>query len=241
MTFQHPSMPQQQLLLDLKPEQPPTLENFVAGANTELLSRLRLLTQPHCFESIYLWGPAGSGKSHLLAATAGAAQRPATFLAAQKLPEGTHGAGTDTTVGAGSLLIIDDVEQLSADAQIVLFRLFNAARFLGLTLLLSGSEPPLRLALREDLRTRIGQMLIYQVQPLSDSEKAAALQRHAVERGMLMDSGVVQYLLRHGRRDLPSLITMLDHLDRVSLEQHRAPTLPLLRELMQTSFDLNPP
>jgi len=234
MMFQQSSMPRQQLLLDLKPEQPPTLENFVVGANAELLARLRLLTQPQCFESLYLWGPAGSGKSHLLGATASASARPATFLAAQKL-------GADTTASAGSLLVIDDVEQLSAEAQIALFRLFNAARFLGLTLLLSGSEPPLRLNLREDLRTRIGQMLIYQVQPLSDGEKAAALQRHAIERGMLMDAGVVQYLLRHGRRDLPSLITMLDHLDRVSLEQHRAPTLPLLRELLQTSFDLDPP
>lgn len=234
MIVQPSSMPQQQLLLDLKPKQPPTLENFVAGANAELLARLRLLTQPQCFESLYLWGPAGSGKSHLLGATAGASAHPATFLPAQKV-------GADTTASAGSLLVIDDVEQLSADAQIALFRLFNAARFLGLTLLLSGSEPPLRLNLREDLRTRIGQMLIYQVQPLSDGEKAAALQRHAIERGMLMDAGVVQYLLRHGRRDLPSLITMLDYLDRVSLEQHRSPTLPLLRELMQTSFDLDPP
>ena len=29
------------MLLDLKPEQPPTLENFVIGANAELVERLR--------------------------------------------------------------------------------------------------------------------------------------------------------------------------------------------------------
>jgi len=52
-----------------------------------------------------------------------------------------------------------------------------------------------------------------------------------------MDPGVVQYLLRHGRRDLPSLMHMLESLDRISLEQHRPLTVPLVRELMQTTLD----
>lgn len=226
--------PQQQLLLDLKPEQPPTLDNFVVGANGELVARLRGLRDTGSFEALYIWGPQGCGRSHLLEATAEAArgQRPVVFL------QGTE-AGAELTLAPGSLLVIDDVQALAAEAQVALFRAFNAARFLGLALLLAGGEPPLRLELREDLRTRIGQTLIYEIQALSDEEKAAALRRHAIERGMLMDAGVVHYLLRHGRRDLPSLMAMLNSLDRASLEQKRPPTLPLLRELMQTSLDLD--
>jgi len=228
--------PQRQLLLDLKPEQAPTLDNFVVGANRELVARLRGLRDTGSFEALYIWGPQGCGRSHLLAATAAAAraQRPVLYL---------HGieAGAELTLAPGSLLVIDDVQALTAEAQVALFRAFNAARFLGLALLLAGSEPPLRLDLREDLRTRIGQTLIYEIQSLSDDEKAAALRRHAIERGMLMDAGVVHYLLRHGRRDLPSLMAMLGSLDRASLEQKRPPTLPLLRELMQTSLDLDTP
>jgi DnaA family protein len=110
---------------------------------------------------------------------------------------------------------------------------------MGLAMLLSGRVPPLQLKLREDLRTRIGQMLIYEIKPLSDDEKAAALAQHALLRGMRMEPGVVQYLLRHGRRDLPSLLAMLNHLDRVSLEQQRPPTVPLLRELLQTRLDID--
>ncbi|MDZ4251453.1 MAG: DnaA regulatory inactivator Hda [Sulfuritalea sp.] len=222
---------QRQLLLDLKPEQPPTLNNFVTGANGELLRRLRNLTETHSFDALYIWGTPGGGKSHLLTATAAAGQRPVTYLQGAQV-------GDELSLASGSLLVIDDVQQLGPEAQIALFRTFNAARFLGLALLLAGDEPPLRLTLREDLRTRIGQTLIYEIQPLSDEEKVAALQRHAIERGMLMDPGVVHYLLRHGRRDLPSLMAMLNHLDRASLEQKRPPTLPLLRELMQTTLDL---
>ena len=225
---------QQQMLLDLKPEQPPTLDNFVVGANAELLQRLRILGDTRSFEALYIWGPPGCGKSHLLEATAATAQGRRTFV----FLKGSD-AGAELTLAPGTLLVIDDVQALSGEAQVALFRAFNAARFLGLAVLLAGSEPPLRLELREDLRTRIGQTLIYEIQSLSDEEKAAALRRHAIERGMLMDPGVVHYLLRHGRRDLPSLMAMLNSLDRASLEQKRPPTLPLLRELMQTSLDLN--
>ncbi len=224
-----------QLLLDLTLEQIPTLDNFVSGRNNqELVTRLRGLAVASTFDSVYLWGPAGSGRSHLLNAIAGLAEgkRPYNLLAGSSV-------GNDLVLATGSLLIIDDVEELGELAQIALFRVFNAARLAGLAILLSGAQPPLHLGLREDLRTRIGQALIYQVQPLSDEEKSAALQRHAIMRGMRVDDGLVNYLLRHGRRDLPSLMAVLEALDQASLEQHRPATLPLLREILQNPLPLD--
>ena len=131
------------------------------------------------------------------------------------------------------LLIVDDVDNLDAAAQIAFFRIFNTARLIGLGLLLAGGKPPVKLKLREDLRTRIGQTLIYEVKTLNDEQKAAALRRHALERGLKVDDGLVRYLLSHGRRDLPSLMAVLDHLDRATLERQRPATLPLLKEALQ--------
>lgn len=219
-----------QLLLDLKPEHPPTLDNFVVGTNGELLSRLRGLTDRGSFDALYVWGPSGCGKSHLLAATVAAARRPACLLAGVDV-------GTEITISPGMLLAIDDVAVLSEPAQVALFRTFNTARIAGLALLLAGSLPPGRLELREDLRTRIGQTLIYEVKPLSDDEKSAALRRHAMMRGMMVDEGLVRYLLAHSRRDLPSLMAILDSLDRATLERQRPATLPLLKEVMQLQFE----
>ena len=221
-----------QLLLNLRPEQLPSLDNFVAGANAELLGRLRNLADPGTFDMLYLWGPPGSGKSHLLAATTIMAEPRRTVVALA----GTD-AGHDIRIAPGGLLVIDDVQLLAEDAQVALFRVFNAARLVGISLLLSGSEPPRALALREDLRTRIGQALVYELKSLSDEEKSAALRRHALERGLRVDEGLVQYLLRRSRRDLPSLMAMLDNLDRASLEQQRPATLPLLKEVMELQFD----
>ena len=219
-----------QLLLDLKMEQPPTLDNFVSGANAELISRLRGLTDRGSFDAVYLWGASGCGKSHLLAATIAAARRPSLLLAGEA-------TGTEIAIAPGMLLAVDDVHELGEAAQVALFRTFNAARLAGLALLLAGHEPPARLKLREDLRTRIGQTLVYEVKPLSDDEKSAALKRHALLRGMKVDEGLVRYLLSRGRRDLNSLMGVLDSLDRATLEQQRPATLPLLKEVMQLQFD----
>ena len=224
-----------QLLLDLQPAQPPSLDNFIVGDNHELLARLRLLSEPGFFDAVYVWGPPGSGRSHLLSAVASLAmrRRPALLLASRP-------ASVDFLAPPGGLLIIDDVDALDDDAQIALFRIFNTARLVGLGLLVAGNAPPLQLTLREDLRTRIGQTLIYEVKTLNDEEKAAAMHRHALERGMKIDDGLVQYLLTHGRRDLPSLMATLDHLDRATLQRQRPATLPLLKEILQLQLIPDP-
>jgi len=227
-----------QLLLDIRPEQSPSLDNYVVGGNAELLARLSALADSAVTDMIYLWGPPGSGRSHLLRGVLAAArnrQRPVSFSEGARLDDAL---GDTQAPAPGSLVIVDDVEALSAAAQIALFRTFNAARHAGLALLLAGNAPPLRLAtLREDLRTRIGSALVYEVQPLSDAEKSAALLRHGASRGMRIDTAIIDYLLRHGRRDLPSLLAVLDALDRASLQQQRPVTLPLLREILHSTSE----
>ena len=228
------TMPQQ-LTLDIRPEPYPTLDNFIVGANIELVARLRALAQPKAFDAVYLWGPPGCGRTHLLRATltaADAANRRVVRIAAEE-------AGAELPCPPGGLLIVDDVERLDDAAQVALFRTFNSARLAGLALLLSGSAPPLELKLREDLRTRIGSAIVYQVKPLSDEDKAATLQSQASQRGLRMEGEVIGYMLRHTARDLPSLMAVLDALDQASLERKRPVTVPLLKEML-TKFNDKP-
>ncbi len=225
----------QQLTLDIRPEQNPTLENYIAGANAELVARLRALAQPRTFDAVYLYGPPGCGRSHLLCATraaADAAGRRAIYVVGEE-------AGAELPCPTGGLLVVDDVDRLDATAQVALFRAFNSARLAGLALLLAGPCPPLELTLREDLRTRIGQAIVYAVKPLSDEEKAATLHSQASQRGMKMEDEVIGYMLRHAERDLPALMAVLDELDRASLERKRPVTVPLLKEML-TKFNRKP-
>jgi len=212
-----------QLLLDLLPESPPRLDNFIAGGNGEALTGLAAWLAPDNREpSLLLWGEAGSGKTHLLRASA------ASFSDAASDPDLS---GIDESQLAHA---VDNVEQLNESGQIALFNLFNRLRAAGGRLLTAVSKPPLQLALREDLRTRLGSGLIYRLQALTDDEKIEALKSQADERRLNLPTEALEYLLTRAPRDMRSLSALLTALDRYSLEHKRAITLPLLREVLQT-------
>jgi DnaA family protein len=219
-----------QLALDFAAP-PPTFDNFVAGRNAELLQSLKGLVSGGTGERfIYIWGLAGSGRSHLLQGAA-AAMRASGADAAYVACFGETQFEED--VVRAEFVAIDDADCLGRAAQVALFNLYNALRERQGSLLVSGNAPPVQLGLREDLVTRLGWGLVYQVHALSDEEKAQALTRHAEARGVRLSVEVCDYLLNRVRRDMPSLLAMLDALDRYSLETRRQITVPMVRELLQ--------
>jgi DnaA family protein len=78
----------------------------------------------------------------------------------------------------------------------------------------------------------LGQSLVYQVHCLSDEDKQRALIAHAQGRGFTLPVDAASYLLRKCKRDLSSLMAVLDALDRYSLEVKRPITVPLVREVL---------
>ena len=224
-----------QLALGLAPSPPPTFDNFFPGRNVEAVSALHSLATGQSGEHfVYLWGERGCGRSHLLqAAVAAASSRGiiARYVVAGKpLPVEDSGV---------RMLAVDDVEKLDAQSQLEFFHLYNALRDCQGAVLAAGNVAPARLQLRADLLTRLGWGLVFQVHALSDDDKRVALKRHAAARAFDLRDEIVEYLLRHLKRDLPSLMTVLEALDRYSLETKRPITLPLLRELLQSEGDGN--
>ena len=216
-----------QLVLDIARPPEPTLDNFVSGRNEELVAALYATAHGASSEQfIYMWGAPGSGRSHLLRAAVAAARaagKPATFF---------ESGAREFDAPDDAFCAVDDVHQLDPQAQIALFNLHNRIKAGNGTLLASGNAAPPQLALRADLMTRLGAGLVYRVHGLNEEEKVAALRRHAQARGFELSSEVVGYLLRHVQRDLPSLLALLDALDRYWLASRRAITLPRLRELL---------
>lgn len=196
----------QQLPLDISPPEPPGFDNYVADANAEALAAVRSLAAGTLHEPIvYLWGPSGSGRSHLLTAAQNA---------------------------NAELLVADDVQALDADAQQRLFVAINAARESTRGMLTAGDRPPALLALREDLRTRLAWGLVYELRPLGDDAKAAHLAALAARRGLALPPEVASYLLARLPRDFASLNSIMEALDKHSLVRQRALTLPLVREAL---------
>ncbi|MDR5170222.1 DnaA regulatory inactivator Hda [Methylobacillus flagellatus] len=202
-----------QLLLDIQPPAAPSLDNFVTGRNAEALFQLkRTVLENDDAHFIYLWGESGCGKTHLIQACNALASA----------------SGLD-------MICVDDVHLLSDDDQVALFDLYNQLRESGGRLVVSGIAAPGQMGLRDDLATRLAWGLSYQLHSLSDEEKTQALKNHAEARGMKLPDEVLDYCLRHLRRDMPSLIATIDALDEWSLTDKRAVTLPLLKQLLQVS------
>lgn len=220
-----------QLALDLALPAPPSLDNFAPGANSEAVVVLNAwLSDGVAERCIYLWGPTGCGKSHLLRAAVEltrARQRQALYLR----PEAVSELELDAELPA--LIALDEAHGMDAAAQAWLFRLFQVLRESPARLLVAGDAPPAGLTLREDVRTRLAAGLVFQLHLLSDREKAEALSSHAQARGFPLAPELAEYLLHHGRRDLASLMAVLDAADRYSLQTKRPITLPLLREVLQ--------
>ena len=213
-----PSM--RQLILDLLPDCPPSLDNFVAGGNGETLAALTgWLAGESADPSFCLYGEAGCGRSHLLLASG------FDYVDADRDP--ALNAHADSRQ-----LAVDNVDRLDAAGQIALFKHFNRLKMGGGRLLTAAAQPPAHLALREDLRTRLGSGLLYRLQALSDAEKAAAVGMLARERALKLGPEIVNYLLRHVSRDMRTLAMLVVALDEYTLEQKRPVTLPLLRELL---------
>jgi DnaA family protein len=222
----------EQLVFELAPPEPPAFANFVTGRNAEALAALAALGAGHGREpGVVLWGAGGVGKTHLLRATvaaAAAAGREAVYAA-----EPGALVSDPQVLARSALVAVDRVEAAGADAQARLFTLYNALRAAGGALLVAADAAPVRLPLRDDLRSRLGWGLVFEILPLADEEKPAALVAWARLRGLALSDDVVAYLLAHGRRDMASLLATLTALDRHSLATRRAITVPLVRDWLQ--------
>ena len=165
----------------------------------------------------YLVGPLGSGKTRLALQLA-QALRGAVFL---DLAERTAPGATGRFA-------------LQASEQAILFAVFNRCRNSGNGfLLLSADVPPSQLTIREDLRTRMGYCLVYDVKPLNDQEKINALISLAQARQLTVEPEIFHYLLNHWRRDMDSLMQMLETLTDYAAITRKRITLPLLRQLLK--------
>ena len=98
---------------------------------------------------------------------------------------------------------------------------------------MSSEYTPQQLVIREDLRHAWRIALVYEVKPLTDREKIDALVSMAAARQVTIDPEIFEYLMNHWRRDMDSLMQMLDTLDNYAVMMGKRITLPLLRQLLK--------
>jgi DnaA-homolog protein len=185
---------------------------------------------------LFLSGPAGSGKSHLMLAACAEAATLGRRGAYLPLPAFAGHLGDALAAQEGAdLLCLDGLEAIAGDRgdEEALFHFHNRARASGAVVLYAANGNPATLGLSlPDLVTRLGQCVRLVLEPLDEAGRREVLRQRAARRGLELDDAVLDYLLRRVDRDLASLTTLLDRLDKASLAAQRRITIPFLRDLL---------
>lgn len=241
---QHPAAGQQagsdparpQLTLDLYRDVRAEFDTYVVDTNTEAVAALKRWSAGDGPPQVYLWGRAGSGRSHLLQAAISAAA--AGGRRAMYLPLATvRGSGPGVLAGLEQLdvLALDDLDAVAATAdwEQALFHLYNRMQQRGARLLVAAAAKPADAGIAlPDLRSRLGAALVYYLQEAGEAAKAQILAMRAAERGLHLSAAVTDFIMRRERRDLRTLIALLAVLDAASLHDRRALTVPFVRAVL---------
>jgi DnaA family protein len=212
-----------------------TFDNFLPSpASRALIAALRTQAGGSGEPIIYLYGPTGVGKSHLLQASCHLVGTGAVYL---PLGEVADCAPEEVLQGIETLKLVclDDVDRVlgRADWELALFNLVNRARQSGCSLLVAGSAAPRVLAVDlADLRSRLGWGIVYQLAAAGDDQKLAILQFRAARRGLVLADEVCAYVVARASRDMDTLLGVLDLLDRASLVEQRALSIPFVKSVL---------
>jgi DnaA family protein len=227
-------MDQLPLPVQLRPEA--DFSAYLPGPNSEAVAAIGAWVAGLGEPFIYLFGPPGTGKTHLLHAACNQASRTGKSIVYVPLGEPGLAPSVLTGLEAAQLIALDDVQTAAGDQawELGLFDLFNRVRAARRGLLVSGQAPVSDLALGlADLRSRLGWGPGYRLRPLGETECEQLLREAAHRRGLKIGPDLSSYIMRRCRRDASALLDLLNRLDEKSLREKRRPSLRLVRELIE--------
>lgn len=222
-----------QLTLPLRLGDHAVFASFLCKRNETLVATLRDLANGATRSGCWLWGAAASGKTHLLQAVCAQAGDRSVYVPLGLLAD----AGPDCLDGLASreLVCIDDIDAVAGDPawELALFGLCNQVLAADASLLVAATTPPRAAPVRlPDLASRLSRLPVFKLQPLSEDERAEALQLRARHRGLDLPAETASYLLNRSKRDMASLYALLDKLDAAALRAQRRLTIPFVREVL---------
>jgi DnaA family protein len=214
-------------------------DTFAEGRNAGAVEALRRLAAESAGAPVWVYGPRGAGKSHLLQAACAAASdagRASAWLPLAQL----RAEGPQLLDGFEQLdlVALDDLHAIAGDPafESALFTLYNGlAENRGRLAISAEGSPaatPVRLA---DLASRLAAAEVHRLEPLAEADQPAALRRRAERRGLELPDETLGFLTRRAPRDFATLCRMLDELDTEALAAQRRLTVPFVRDWLARS------
>jgi chromosomal replication initiation ATPase DnaA len=182
--------------------------------------------------ALLLYGPAGSGKSHL-------AEVWRTRSRAVPIdPRAMSSAHVPHLLGTAKTAVVDEGDRTDEEA---LLHLYNFLSERQGNLLLVAREPPSRWGIGlADLRSRLLAAPAVSVGMPDEAVLGALLVKLFADRQLDIGEEVISYLLLHIERSFAAAQEAVRELDAASLAERRAVTVPLARQVLSRLRDRDP-
>lgn len=214
-------------------------DTFWAGPNRAALAAAREVAAGGAESIVFLHGPAGVGKTHLLKAAWRSAHERGVACAYLSFDD-AYMLDPDLIEGWGTLdfVALDTVERIGGFEawERALFRLLEALRERGARWLAAAREPPDRIGLQlPDLASRFAWGPTYSMLLLDEAELTALAVHQARTRGLDLPEPVAQFLVHRLPRDPATFADVMKKLDAAALAAQRRLTIPFVRETLFAS------
>ncbi len=209
-----------QLALDLRIREATERSDFLVSACNEDAVRWIDAWPDWPSSAMVLTGPAGCGKTHL-----GMVWKRAT--AAVEFSDVTELSDFSNAAN----ILVEDVDRMAGDADI--FHLYNAVRAAGGTVLFTARIPPARWKGRlPDLVSRLSAVANVDIQPPDDVLIGAVVLKMLADQHLQVEPEVLRYIVERTERSFEAARSLAANLNRVSLAERRAITIPLARQVL---------
>lgn len=213
-----------------------TFTNFFPANNEQLISELRRCSMNQGEHFIFFYGIKGTGKSHCLQAVCHLATQQrlrATYLPMRDI----QSMPVDVLEGLEEfdVVCIDDMQSIAGNREweVAIFNLYNRIRDNSGYLMVAADNQLANLGISlKDLQSRLAWGLSFQLEKLDDIALAMALQLRAKARGMELPDDVATYILKRSSREMNSLFSLLEKLDKASLVEQRKLTIPFVKKYL---------
>ncbi|WP_330926862.1 DnaA inactivator Hda [Candidatus Sororendozoicomonas aggregata] len=227
-----------QLPLGVQLRDDATFANFYSEPNAALVNLLNMEKPSAEIEQfIYIYGTSGAGCSHLLQAACNQVNQGGGRSIYLPMSEMVYYSSSLLEgIERLQLVCVDNIDKISGipEWEEAVFDLFNRLRDSNTRLLVAAEVPPRSLDIQlPDLVSRLTWGLVFQVHPLNDKDKVAALQLRAHMRGFDLSEEVARFIIYRNNRDTETLFQVLHKLDSASLRAKRKLTIPFVKEVMK--------
>ena len=203
---------------------------LVAISNQEAVKWFELWPDWHV-PAIIIYGAPGCGKSHL--ANLFKIKTGALTITPSLIEE----VGVARILENESSCIVDDAE-FGIDEE-TLLHLYNGLASSGGHLLMTAGKPPglWEISLK-DLESRLKSIPCVEIGLPDDMLLEAVFAKYFADRQLLVGSDVITYLLPRIERSLSMAQRIVEKIDQHSLAAGRKVTLPLVRQVLASEFEL---